>query len=61
LRDARNPRCEIEVDGGIGLANIERAVAAGADVLVGGSSIFSAADPSAALRDMRGRAVAARG
>jgi ribulose-phosphate 3-epimerase len=61
LRDARNPACEIEVDGGIGLANIERAVSAGADVLVGGSSIFGAADPSATLRDMRARAAAARG
>lgn len=61
LRDERNPNCEIEVDGGIGLQNIERAVAAGADILVGGSSIFSAADPPAALRDMRARALSARG
>ncbi len=60
VRDARNPSCEIEVDGGIGVANIERAVSAGADVLVGGSSIFGAADPSAALREMRSRARAAR-
>jgi ribulose-phosphate 3-epimerase len=61
LRDERNPACEIEVDGGIGIANIERAVAAGADVLVGGSSIFGAADPPATLRDMRTRAQAVRG
>ncbi len=61
LRDERNSACEIEVDGGIGLANVERAVVAGADILVGGSSIFGAADPAAALRDMRGRARAARG
>jgi ribulose-phosphate 3-epimerase len=61
LRDARNPNCEIEVDGGIGLKNIERAVSAGADVLVGGSSIFGAADPAATLRDMRARAQATRG
>jgi ribulose-phosphate 3-epimerase len=61
LRDARNPACEIEVDGGIGIANIERAVAAGADVLVGGSSIFGAADPQAALREMRARGRAVRG
>jgi ribulose-phosphate 3-epimerase len=61
LRDERNPACEIEVDGGIGLANIERAVTAGADILVGGSSIFGAADPSATLRDMRARAQTARG
>jgi len=60
LRDERNRACEIEVDGGIGLANVERAVIAGADILVGGSSIFGAADPAAALRDMRGRARSAR-
>ena len=61
LRDERNPNCEIEVDGGIGLQTIERAVAAGADILVGGSSIFGADDPSAALRDMRRRAQLTRG
>jgi ribulose-phosphate 3-epimerase len=61
LRDERNPACEIEVDGGIGIKNIERAVEAGADVLVGGSSIFGAPDPTAALRDMRARARAVRG
>ncbi len=61
LRDERNPACEIEVDGGIGLKNIESAVTAGADILVGGSSIFGADDPAATLRDMRGRAQSARG
>jgi ribulose-phosphate 3-epimerase len=55
LVDAHNPRCDIEVDGGIGAQNIERAVAAGATMLVAGSSIFKADDPSAALRDMRRR------
>jgi ribulose-phosphate 3-epimerase len=51
--DARNPRCDIEIDGGLGTQNVERAVAAGATMLVAGSSIFKAKDPSAALRDMR--------
>ena len=55
LLDARNPSCEIEVDGGIGLENIERAVRAGADVLVAGNAVFAAADPQAALREMRAR------
>jgi ribulose-phosphate 3-epimerase len=55
LLDARNPACEIEVDGGIGLENIERAVQAGANVLVAGNSVFAAADPAAALRAMRAR------
>ena len=55
LLDARAPACEIEVDGGIGLENIGRAVQAGADVLVAGNSVFGADDPSAALREMRRR------
>ncbi len=53
--DERNPSCEIEVDGGIGLKNIERAVDAGADILVAGSSVFNAEDPPEVLRDMRRR------
>ena len=52
LLDVRNPACEIEVDGGIGTENIERAVHAGANVLVAGNSVFAAPDPSAALRTM---------
>jgi len=55
LIDQRNPSCLLEVDGGIGLANIERAVEAGATVLVAGSSVFAAADPPETLRDMRRR------
>ncbi len=55
LLDERNPACEIEVDGGIGLPNLERAVQAGADVLVAGNSVFAAADPQATIRDMRRR------
>lgn len=55
LLDARNPRCEIEVDGGIGLENAERAVRAGADVLVAGNSVFGAEDPPEALRELRRR------
>jgi ribulose-phosphate 3-epimerase len=59
LLDLRNPACEIEVDGGIGLENIERAALAGADVLVAGNSLFAAADPPHALREMRRRLDAA--
>lgn len=51
----RNPGCEIEVDGGIGRKNLERAVAAGATMLVAGSSVFQAEDPPEALREMRRR------
>ena len=55
LIDARNPECDLEVDGGIGLENIERAVAAGATMLIAGSSVYGADDPSEAIRDMRRR------
>jgi ribulose-phosphate 3-epimerase len=55
LIDERNPACELEVDGGIGRKNIERAVASGATMLVAGSSVFQADDPTAALHDMRRR------
>ena len=51
----RNPDCDIEVDGGIGTANIERAVDAGATMLIAGSSIYAQPDPHAALQDLRRR------
>jgi ribulose-phosphate 3-epimerase len=37
-----NPRCELEVDGGVDEVSAPMAVAAGANVLVAGSSIFAA-------------------
>ena len=55
LIDERNPTCELEVDGGIGRKNIERAVTAGATMLVAGASVFAADDPPEALREMRAR------
>ena len=39
---------QIEIDGGVTPANASALVEAGANVLVAGSSIFKAADPSAA-------------
>lgn len=43
----------IEVDGGIGVATAPLVSAVGADVLVAGSAIFCADDPTAALRSIR--------
>jgi ribulose-phosphate 3-epimerase len=60
LIDERNPDCDLEVDGGIGVENIERAVEAGATMLIAGSSVFGAADPAAAVRDLRRRIDATR-
>jgi ribulose-phosphate 3-epimerase len=53
LIDRRGIDCEIEVDGGIGEGNAREVVAAGAEVLVMGSTIFGAADPGAELRRIR--------
>ena len=60
LIDARNPDCDLEVDGGIGVENIERAVEAGATMLIAGSSVFGAPDPPAVMRDLRRRIDATR-
>jgi len=60
LIDAYNPACELEVDGGIGRANIAAVAEAGADVVVMGSSIFGAADPGAELRELRALATPAQ-
>jgi ribulose-phosphate 3-epimerase len=38
------PRCELEVDGGIDAETAPHAVAAGANILVAGSAVFGAAD-----------------
>lgn len=53
LIDRRNPACALEVDGGVGAANLEPIVRTGADVLVMGSSVFGTPDPAATLRHLR--------
>jgi ribulose-phosphate 3-epimerase len=50
---------EIEVDGGIKLDNIDRVVAAGANVIVSGSGIFGTPDYATTIRAMRDKGVAA--
>lgn len=39
-----HPKCELEVDGGIKLDNVKEVIEAGANVIVAGSSVFSAED-----------------
>lgn len=58
MMDAAGVRAHIEIDGGVNAANAAALHAAGADVLVAGSSTFNAADPHAAIRAMKGLAVA---
>jgi ribulose-phosphate 3-epimerase len=49
----------VEVDGGIDLSNAARVVAAGADVLVSGQTVFGAANVEQAIRDLRAVAAGA--
>jgi len=51
--DAFGSRAEIQVDGGINLNNIQTVTAAGADVIVSGSSVFSAPDPGKMLQQLK--------
>ena len=49
--EERGSGADIEVDGGVKLANIDRCVSAGAGIFVAGSAIFDGVDaPAAALR-----------
>ena len=43
----------VEVDGGVSAENAKEVVAAGADVLVGGSAVFNAPNHAQAVEDMR--------
>ncbi|MBQ9000973.1 MAG: ribulose-phosphate 3-epimerase [Eggerthellaceae bacterium] len=49
-RDAGNEKLLIEVDGGIGQANVGRVTSVGADVIVCGNAVFAAEDPAEAIR-----------
>lgn len=51
--DARGLRTNLQIDGGITLANAASARDAGANILVAGSSVFGADDPAAAVRELK--------
>jgi ribulose-phosphate 3-epimerase len=51
----------LQVDGGVSLETIERCAAAGADVFVAGSAVYSADDPDRMVRELREKAEAATG
>ena len=62
LRDeitARKLDVDIEVDGGVKIANVAEVTAAGANVIVSGSGIFETKDYAATIREMRAKAEAA--
>ena len=58
LDRAGNPQAAIEIDGGIDVSNIGRAVDAGVDIVVAGSAIFNTPDPTAATRALKDAAAA---
>jgi ribulose-phosphate 3-epimerase len=53
LSAGRNSDLFIEVDGGVGQQNVKQLVHAGANVLVAGNSVFSAADQSLAIKNLK--------
>ena len=53
LAKNRNPDLKIEVDGGISEENCKELLQAGANVLVAGNSVFSAADPLLAIQKLK--------
>ena len=58
LLDRAGNSAPIEIDGGVGPANAEQVVGAGAEILVAASSIFGTPDPADATRKLRDRALA---
>jgi ribulose-phosphate 3-epimerase len=49
----RYPELNIEVDGGLGPGTIDQAADAGANVIVAGSAVFGANDPSEVIAKLR--------
>ena len=54
LIDEKNPACELEVDGGVDPETAKVCVAAGANVLVAGSSVYKAEDIPGRIAQLRG-------
>lgn len=53
----RQLNVRIEIDGGVDRTNIESVVAAGAEIIVAGSAIFSTPDAEAAVKELRNATV----
>ena len=52
LRERTGSKALIEIDGGVAAENSKKLIAAGADVLVAGNSVFGAPDPTKAIADL---------
>ena len=57
LAQIGRPEVPVEVDGGVGPGNATDLIAAGAGILVAGSSVFKAENPVQAIAAMRGEAL----
>ena len=51
--DESGSSCQIEIDGGVGVHNIQSLVEAGADVLVAGSAVFSSKSPVSTIESLK--------
>ena len=51
--DERGLKVQIEIDGGVTLENAPSIIAAGADVLVAGNTVFKSADPKAMIAQLK--------
>ena len=51
--DERGLKVQIEIDGGVTLENAPSIIAAGADVLVAGNTVFKSADPKATISQLK--------
>jgi ribulose-phosphate 3-epimerase len=52
MKGKRNPKLEIEIDGGITLENIRPVIDAGVELVVAGSSVFGAPDIEARVKEL---------
>lgn len=59
LVDSGELKLLVEIDGGINDDTIEEAAEAGVDCFVAGSAVYGAADPAAAIRELRAKAASA--
>ena len=50
--DSRSLSTQIEIDGGIDSSNIGEIAAAGANMVVAGSAVFSGGDPAVAVKEL---------
>jgi ribulose-phosphate 3-epimerase len=53
LIDEKKLNVKIEVDGGVTIENAKSLIAAGADVLVAGNTVFKSADPKETIRQLK--------